>query len=422
MKNRFFRILTGIIAACILTSSAFAEAPENVGGFAVESERALPAKTPYDKNSVDILWSTPEAATVGAPIADGEYVFLPTNNLVKKLREADGSTVAAAAFDEKISEEFCGAIAGGILVQPTRSSIYVVNTEDMSVKCSRQFGEIATNAAVIDNFAYFGVKTESAYKFICADIENGLETVWEYSSKNPLTSPALFGEHVVFGAGESLAVCRFDNGEFSENPAGEQITNVFAGKYAVFMTCADGSLRKLRLEADGTAEEGSLEICSIGGELTAPAEFGNRVYVGSTEGFFILDGLNMEIIKAFPELKGASSPIICYGNGQRAYTAAPHYDSGRDIWYLYGVLDTEEQQTAIEIAKIIDYTNGKLAVSESGTMYFRDAKGQLWAIAASKTSVFMMILKVVLTLAIIAMAVIIIWSLAKKRTAKKPKF
>ena len=416
------KLLTAALAALFITVTVgeSAEAYEDTGGFAVEAERALPAKTPYDKSYVEILWNTSEAETAGAPIADGEFVLLPVRNTVRKLNRKDGSIAAAAELDELISEDHSGAVAGDVLVQPTETSIYAVDLNGMEVICSRQFGDIATDVAIIDKLVYFGVKSENAYKFVCADIGKGLETVWEYVSDSPITSPALFGEYVVFGAGEALAVCRFDSGRCVENPVGAEITNVFAGQYAVFMTCADGSLRKLRLEDSGQTEEDTLTILDIGGVLTAPAEFNNRVYVGSTEGFYVLDGLNMEILKAYPEMKNASAPIVCYGNGQRAYTVAPHLDSGRDIWYLYGILDTEAGQTASEIAKIIDYTNGRLAVSDSGVMYFRDADGQLWALAVKETNYFVVVIKIILTLAIVVMVVVTISALAKKRNSNKP--
>ena len=69
---------------------------------------------------------------------------------------------------------------------------------------------------------------------------------------------------------------------------------------------------------------------------------------------------------------------------------------------------------------MIDYTGGKCAVSASGVMYFRTADGKLWAIAESKNSVFIMILKAALTIAIIVMFIIIIVAWSRKRKAKRP--
>ncbi len=416
-------ILEKIISIAGAAVIALSAALQGVGGFNGEEQFALPAKTPYDKKNVEIRWNTKEGENVGAPIASGDFVFLPTRNLLQKLSAEKGDILAAAEFDEKVCRDFSGAVAGDVIVQPTANMLYAVDCNSMEIISSGRVGEICSNVGIDGEFAYNAVKIDGKYKLLCTDIKNGFKTVWEYASESEITDPAKFGEFAVFGAGGKLAVCRLDTGDYVENEIDGDavITNVFAGKYAIFMTCSDGTLRKIRLDENGAAEEDSLETLEIGEELSALAEFNNRVYVGSKDGFFIVDGLNMEVLKSFPELKNASSPIICYGNGQRAYTVAPHRDEGRDIWYLYGVLDTEEEQTCSEIAKIIDFSNGKIAVSENGEMFIRDGKGQLWCAAVTKNNIFVSIVKVILTIAIIVLAVVTISALAKRRS-KKPKF
>lgn len=419
MKIKPISILTAIITGIALTFSAAAAQADisESAGFAVESERAFSVLAPYDKNYVQISWNTSERENCGVPIVDGESVLLPSGHTITRLSEKNGEVLGTAELTEKVSENCKGAIIGKMIVQPARTSIFTVDSETMSVKNSRKFGEIVTDVGVLDNHVYFGVKTDSAYKFICAELDS-LDTAWEYDSEKPVTSPALLNGQVIFGAGKNL-VSATESARV-ENPVGAEITHVFAGKYAVFMSCADGNLRKLRLAEDGKTEPDSLMECKLGGELSAPAEYENRVYVGSSEGFFVLDGLNMEVAKEFPEMKNSSAPVICYGGGQRAYTAAPHADPNGNRWYLYAVLDNDDGISAGEIAKIIDFTDGKTAVSERGVMYFRDASGQLWAIAVSETNVLMIIIKIVLTLAIIVMALIIIRAWVKRHTAKQP--
>lgn len=414
MRNLIAKISAALISAVMLTLTAFADS----SGFAVEKERALGAVTPYDKSRVEIRWSTDEHETAGVPIASAEFVLLPSQNKVQKLAEKNGSIVATAELSDKVSEIVKGAVLNNVLVQPARTALYAIDTTSMTVLSSAKLGEVITDVALIDNLAYFGVNTGDGFKFICADYKSDFAVKWEYPSSAAPTSPALFNGYVLFGAGEKLVVHNADGTEFKENPVGAEITNVFAGKYAVFMTAADGNLYKLRLNDDGTTETDTLTSCKVGGTLTAPAEYNNRVYVGSTEGFFVLDGLNMEILKAFPEMKNSSAPIITYGAGQRAYTIARNEQLNRDV--LYSILDTDDGQTASEIVKLIDYTNGKCAVAKSGLMYFKTADGKLWALAVSKNNVFLMVLKVVLTLAIIAMLIIIICAWSKKRREKRP--
>ena len=337
---------------------------------------------------------------------------------MNKLSEKDGKVTATVEFNEKVSENRKGAVVNGTLIQPTRTSIYAVDLENMSVVCSKTFGEITTDIAAADDLVYFGYKDGSKFKFCCADISDGLETVWEYETDKAVTSPARIGDTVMFGAGDDLIVRTED--AFIENPVGVEITYVYAGKYAVFMCCSNGELRKLLLDEDGKTEEDSLMSCEVGSALTAPAGIDNHIYVGSADGFFVVDGLNMEITKKFDDLKNACAPVVTVGSGVRAYIAAPHADSSGSRWYLYNILDTDEEQTASELAKIIDFTNGKISVSESGRMFFRDAKGQVWAISATKPNMVIAVLKIVLLIAIFIMVLLIVRAWAKKRQAKKP--
>lgn len=414
------KLIMCIAAALTFMVTGAAAFAENTG-FADENA-VVNAKTPYDKNYVKILWSTPEAETAGVPLADGDFLLMPTLNKVNKLAQKDGKLVSSAEFDEKVSENCGGAVQNGVLVQPTRTGIFVVNIEDMRILCSAEFGEIVTDVALLGDFAYFGVKNGDMYKYVCANFTDGLKIVWEYTADNPVTSPSLFGEYVLFGSGESLIAHHYKTGDFAENPVGAEITAVFAGKYAVFMSGADGNMYKLRLTDEGKTEEETLTKCELGGGLTAPAELNNRVYVGSDEGFFVLDGLNMEVVKAFPELKNSTAPFICTGRGQRAYTAVPHTESNGDKrWYLYNILDGDDGQiTLSEVAKIIDYTGGRSAVSPNGTMFFRDAFGRVWAIAESETDVIMVVVKVIATIGVLVMIILILRAWVKTHSAKKP--
>ncbi len=408
--KKFLSVAAAAVICSFTALNAFA------AGFATESETVFAAQTPYDKKYVSIDWNTPEGETVGVPLSYGGFTLVPSLNKVNKLSEKDGKAAASAVLGEKVSENSRGVVLNDTLFQPTRTSINVIGLGDMNVVRSERFGEIVTDVAADGDSVYFGYKSEEKYRLCCAT--HDLETIWEYESSSAVTSPAKIGDKIIFGSGDKLIV-RAGN-EFTENPVGAEITHIFAGNYAVFMSCKDGRLAKLRLDADGKTEEDSLMFCEIGGELTQPAGIENHIYVGSTEGFFVVDGLNMEITESFDELKGASAPVVTTGGGVRAYTAAPHSDPNGDRWYLYSVLDTDEALTCSELAKIIDFTNGRTAVSKSGRMFFRDAAGRVWAISATKPNVLVNIVKAVLILAIIVMILLILRAWAKKRQEKRP--
>lgn len=418
--KRFTAFLIGIAMLSGLAVNAVAES----SGFADEKETAVYARTPYDKSYVSILWNTNEAETVGVPLCYGEYVLLPVLNKVNKLTQENGELDSSVAFDEKVSESCKGTVIGDTLIQPTRTSVYVVNLETMSVKSSKSFGEIVTDIAAIDNLIYFGAKLNEGYGFYCADINNNLETIWEYKTDSEPTPPALLNNTVIFGAGNKL-ICR-NKSDFTENTLPAVITSVFAGNYAAFMAGEDGNIYKVRIDDEGYSEKDSLMSCEVGGELSPPVEYENRLYVSSTEGFFILDALNMEIEKSFSELQNPKSskkscpPVISYGTGTRVYTVVPHADNNGDRWYLYSILDSEEEITVSEIVKLIDFENGEISVSSDGKMFFRDNKRQLWALSVTQSSIWVMIIKLVLMAGIIVMLILIIVAWTRKHTAKQP--
>lgn len=415
--KKVLTIISAALTALVLSVGAFAEN----AGFANENELISPAKTPYDKQSVEIMWHTGEAAVAGVPISAEEFLYVPVGNKINKLSETDGKITASAELEEKVSDNCKGAIIGNTLVQPTRTGICAVDTEQMSLLCFRKFGDISTDVAVYDNLVFFGAKTDEGSAFYCVDLSKNLDVTAQYNSTEKPSSPALFGDFVIFSCGEKLVCFSMTDKKFIENEIGAEMNFVFAGEYAIFMSGNDGSMYKVRLLDDGSVEPESLMKCEIGGELTAPAETENRLYVGSTEGFFILDGLNMEISKKYTELKNSSTPVITFGNGLRVYTAAPvETDGGK--WYLYNILEQNDEYDISEVAKIIDFTNGKISVSDSGIMFFRDNLGQIWAIKTPELDIVGIVLKILITVAIIVLLIIFIRAVVKKHSANQPKF
>lgn len=413
--KKIVSLIIAALTAAALCAGAFAES----AGFAGEGSVHF-APTPYDKGYVEIRFSTGETETAGVPLAYKEFLLSPTGNKIHKIEEKNGETVSSAELDEKVSEDCRGAVINDVLIQPARTKLFAVELENMSVKCSKQFGEITTDVAVIDDLVYFGAKIGEEYSFICADLSKSLEILWEYKSESAVTSGALFGDFVVFGAGEKLVSHSKTEDKFTENEIGARLEHIYTGKYAVFMTAENGTLYKVRLEDDGKTEADSLVSLEIGGSLTAPAEYENKLFVSSTNGFHVIDALNMEMIKTYPELKNGCAPVISCGNGFRAYVVAPVESEGK--WYLYSVLSSDDELSVSEIVKIIDFNNGKIAVSDSGIMYFRDANGQIYALGIRQNDILTIILKVAIFIAIIVFLVLILRAWIKKHSDKTPKF
>ncbi len=416
MRLLLKRVFAAAAAALMLSVTAAAESD----GFYNESELALPVKAPYDTKYTNIQWSTSEADTAGVPVPWGEYVFMPAGNKIRKLSENDGSVLGAAELSEKVSKTCAGAAAGEILIQPTRTKVFAVNTGNLEIKAARGFGgDICTDAAICDNLAYFGVNLIDEYIFYCVDIEKEFSTVWEYSCESAPSSPALHGDYVVFAVGEQL-VCHEKSGDgFVENDLGAEISGTpFISEYAVFVSTADGEVIKLRLTENGTTEDGTITRCKTANGLSSPVSWDGRVYVSSDDGLFILDSLNMTVEEQFGEIKNGTAPLVCYGAGPRVYVTAPL----EDYWCLYSVYDYSELDSPeiSQLAKLEDFEGGRTTVSNEGTMYFRDGIGRLFALTVAPYNVFFIILKLVLLLALIVLVFLLLRSWVKQRAEKRP--
>lgn len=415
---RFKKLLTAaaaVITAAVCSLGCFAQD----SGFYVEHELAVTAKTPSNKKYVNIAWSTPEAENGGIPVAFGNYVLLPTANRIEKISEADGKTEKSLDLSENVSTTCRGAVLGNTYVQPTENGIAVINAQSMELVSFREFGApICTDVALIDDRAFFAAG-ETEFTFYCVDLANGLSTVWEYKSDSRISSPSLYGGFIVVSAGTRLVCLDSKTGEPVENELYTKLIGApFAAEYAVYCSAADGNLLKLRLNPDGTIEDDTLVSCKIGGELSPPLMFNGKVYVSSSEGFYIIDSLTMEQINALTDIKGASAPVIAYGNGLRIYVTAP----ADGAYYLYNILDADTlDEPAVDILAKLDYfSGGSIEIAQSGKMYFRDDIGRVFTLEVLKYSVVLMIVKLVLLVVLLVLVLLWLRTWAKKRNANKP--
>lgn len=397
-------------------------AEEKSAGFRTESELVTAAKTPYDGKYTNIAWNTGESDSAGAPVPLADSVLFPVGNKVLKLTENTGEELGCAELTEKVSTDCRGAAVGNRLIQPTRTGLAVIDTGSMTVECYRSLGgNIVTDAAVAGDLAFVGVEFGDGGSIMCLDLSRELETRWEHHSEYVPTAPALLGENVIFGSGNILMVYNYGINGFGDIPIPTEISgSPFAGEYAVYFSGIDGKSYKLRLNADGTLEEDTLISCDIGGELSSPVAWNGRLYVASSEGFYILDSLNMEVITSLPEIKAGTDPIICYGNGPRVYLLYPD----EELWNFCCVLDSEELEAPDVTlpARLENFSGGRLAVSANGTMYFRDGMGRLYAAQVAPFNILLVIVKLLMLLVLIVLVFLILRYWAKNRNADKPRY
>ena len=422
------RIISAAAAVCaaIVTASAFfaeaevSEASAKSSGFSGAQSLVALAKTPYDPKYTEVAWNTGTADGAGVLTAVGAGVMFPAGNMVELLSEKDGSVAGTAELTEKVSESCKGAALGNTYVQPTRTGIAVINTLTMEVVSYRSLGaDILTDAAIIDSRVYIGAGSAEESAMYCLDMSDGLETVWEYRAQSAVTSPAVYGEYIVFGAGERLMCCESASGIAVENElAVTMCAAPFADEYSVYLSAQDGCVYKLRLTDEGTVEPDTLTPCKVGEALTRPIAYDGKLYVGAEDGFYILDSLNMQVEHKLSEIKRPSDALIGVGNGTRVYMVAPL----EDYWCLYSIFDMTEsgEPEVSKLAKLENFTGGCFTAAQSGTMYFRDAVGRVYALAAAKYSIITIIIKLVLLLAVLAMVVLILRAWVKQRAAKRP--
>lgn len=320
-----------------------------------------------------------------------------------------------------ICSEYSGVMNGNILVQPLENGICTVDFTDGSVTASREFGDIDSDVAVIDDMAYFSAKNGSSETFFCIRLDSELNTLWEFTAEADITSPSVQGNNIIFGAGDKLITCNYKSGTSHEIPVGAEITAPpFASQYAVFVTTGDTTV-KLRLNDDGSMVEDSLISCRTGEGSSAPLSYNSKLYVTSAEGLHILDSINMEITHTIPEIKNGSDPFICRGNGTRIYTVSEYSEGGMALHSVYDEGEDNEPIDSI-LALMQNYDGGKSAVSDSGTLYFRDGTGRVYALTLVEYNVFQMVIKLVLLAALIAGVFIWIRLIGKRKSQSYPKF
>ncbi len=402
-----------------MTATASAES----FGFRNEASLVSAARTANDNKYTNIQWNTAEAENVGAPIAYGESVLVPIGSSILRYAEENCFKEAEIKLPEAVCTDYSGVMDGATLIQPTVSGFCTVDFNTAEITHHKSFeGSVDSDIAVIDDMVYLSVKSGGSETFYCVQLSDGLPVLWEYSAEADITSPTVQGDYVIFGAGNNLVTSHYKDGTCVEIPVGSSIVGApFASQYAVYLTTEDGKAVKLRLNSDGTMEEDTLVSCDIGANPTAAVAHNNRLYAVSDKGLSIIDSINMESIEVLPEMAGGSAPFITIGNGPRIYTVAP-YENERQA--LYCVYDAgEDAQPIQEILAIMqNYEGGKSAVSEAGTMYFRDGFGRLYALTPVGYDLLTIIVKLIVLVLLIAGVFWWIRLVGKRRAKNNPLY
>ncbi len=402
------------MAGAALTATAAAESV----GFRDESLLVHDAKAAYDNKYTNIQWNTEAAENVGAPVVYKDSVLLPVGDMLLRYSEADGMKLAEIKLPSAAAADFSGVMYGDILVQPLENGICTVDMTTAEVKTLYEAdGTVDSDVAVADGIVYFSVRNADGEHFCGVSLTDGSLYQGATAKGQDMTSPTKQGDSIIVGMGDVLATHTEGYG-VCEIPVGGVITGApYASEYAVYFS-TEGNVVKLRLNSDGTMEEDTLVTCETGADSSAPLQHNNRLYVTSDKGLHIIDSINMELITTLPDIAGGSDPFLCRGNGPRVYTVAP-YEGGR--WALYSVYDPgEEVEPQTEILAIMEnFEGGKAAVSENGTMYYRDALGRLYALTLVEYNIVMIIIRLLIMVALIAGVFIWIRMVGKRRAQNR---
>ena len=403
------------MAGAALTATAAAESV----GFRDESLLVHDAKAAYDNKYTNIQWNTEAAENVGAPVIYKDSVLLPVGDKLLRYSEADGTKLAEIKLPDTAAVDFSGVMYGDILVQPLENGICTVDMTTAEVKTLYEAdGTVDSDVAVADSTVYFSVKNADGEHFCGVSLTDGSLYQGATAKGQDMTSPTKQGDSIIVGMGDVLATHTEGYG-VCEIPVGDIITGApYASEYAVYFSTEGGNVVKLRLNTDGTMEEDTLVTCETGANSSAPLQHNNRLYVTSDKGLHIIDSINMELITTLPDIAGGSDPFLCRGNGPRVYTVAP-YEGGR--WALYSVYDPgEDVEPQTEILAIMeDFEGGKAAVSENGTMYYRDALGRLYALTLVEYNIVMIIIRLLIMVALIAGVFLWIRMVGKRRAQNR---
>lgn len=394
------------------------------GGFNDEVTLISAAPAPHDNKYTKIQWGGDiRRENCGAPLAKGGSLLLPTGGEMLFLDETTGEQTALIELPADCSTEYRGAVVGSRVVQPTENGVAVIDADSMRVVGSRSFdGNIASDCAVSDGLAYFSVSAGDGYEFLCVDLgSDGLDTVWSVNLDEQPTTPALQGDTVLWGCGDTLYTHGRREDTSHEIPLGKTISGApFTTEYAVFFSTEDGNAGKLRLNPDGSLEEDTLTWCEVGSSPASPLSWNGRLYVPTADGFYILDNLNMEVSYIIPDIKGGCTPQVHYGNGPYIYTVAKREDK----WAVYCVQDMEEsaEPNVMILAQIENYAGGAYCVSDKGTMYFRDGIGRVYALTVAPFDVFSLVLRLVVLLALLVLVFFWLKKVAKRKADLRPKY
>lgn len=350
-------------------------------------------------------------------------MLLPTGGKILSISEADGSETASAELPQNCSTEYCGALSDKKLLQPTERGIAYIDAQNMTVLRSRDLGgEISSDCSVADGFGYFAVKLDSGYEFLCVDLgSDGLDTVWSVAMDAQPTSAAVQGDWIIWGCADILYTHHYKQDVSNAIPLDKTISGVpFTSEYAVFFSTEDGNAGKLRLNPDGTLEEGTLTWCEVGKSPDSPTAWNGRLYVPAADGFYILDNLNMEVSYIVSEIKGGCTPQVHYGNGPYIYTVAKR--EGKWAVYCIGDMAEDTEPTVAILAQMENYTGGAFCSSDKGTLYFRDTYGRLYALTTAPFDVFSLVLRLVVLLALLVLVFFWLKKVAKRRADIRPKY
>lgn len=415
MKITIFAAATAAIAALSCTAGA--------AGFRNDSESIYPIPSAFDSKYTSVEWSyiPEEGDTTSAPLTAGGYVYFAVNDELFCKSEADGADISSVKLPEKCSV-YSGAVVGNTLIQPTETGICTVNLQTMQLISHKDLGEEISAACAADGtLAYIITKSESGETLRCVNLSESLNTVWEYAAES-ITELSRLGSRIVFGADTKLVSADYKTGLVCEEELDKRLTSApFSTEYAIYFSCADGSVGRARLSEDGSFEDGAIAYCELGADgLTSPLAWNGSLYVCADGGMYVLDSLNMEQERFFSEIKSGTSPWLCTGNGQQLYTVANYEESL--VLYCVNINDELDEPIINKLARLEDFTGGVAAPAESGIMFFRDGRGRIHALKAVGYDWFSIIIKLLLFIALIILLFLWLRAWRKSKNPPKPKF
>lgn len=394
------KIISLILCVLIVLSAAFASA----------SAAVTDAQTPISADEASLKWSlklgTSYANAPSVPTVYGDYVIVMSRNTLYKLSAESGEIIQTAETADTPSFGYTPVtVADDIIFCPlengTVRAFSFDSMESLWIYNDPLGGQALTPITVYDGCVYTGFwnDEELGANFVCLDAATG-KSKWFYTQQGGFYWSECFvnKDFVVVGgdngSGETEAKSAlkcFDrlSGELIDTAEiiGDQRSGITENNGILYFVTKAGYFYKVPLSSEGKL--GNAQALQLSGASTStPTVYNGKAYIGVQPGSVkIIDIETMSVLGS----------VDMNGYPQSEFLLSTAYESESGNVYIYSTYNaspggitviTDGQSNAAEQLYIPEsgsrsYCISLVAVSEDGTLFYKNDSGTLFAVEKS---------------------------------------